>query len=260
MTAAQHLQRWLAHPLTRGLDIDDPRTTELRRQIISEKPFLRRIYEEWYEMIAKAIPAGPEPALELGSGAGFLDQYVPNLITSDVFPSGNTRIVLDGQQLPFADGVLRGVAMVDVLHHLPRVGCFFAEAARCVRRGGVIAMIEPWNTPWSKWIYTRLHHEPFLPEAKEWEFPQRGPLSGANMALPWIIFRRDRDRFAREFPQWQVRRIQPFMPFRYLISGGVGFRGVAPSITFRFWRRLEQWLSPFHDQLGMFGFVVLERK
>src|SRR5262249_31802772 len=38
------------------------------------------------------------------------------------------------------------------------------QATRCVRSGGVVAMIEPWVTPWSRFVYTRLHHEPFQPE------------------------------------------------------------------------------------------------
>jgi hypothetical protein len=42
------LKEWLAHPLTRGLDINDPNVTHLRRRIIQEKPFLRKIYQEWY--------------------------------------------------------------------------------------------------------------------------------------------------------------------------------------------------------------------
>ena len=39
------LKHWLEHPLTRGLDLDDPRTTHLRRRVLDEKRFLRRIYE-----------------------------------------------------------------------------------------------------------------------------------------------------------------------------------------------------------------------
>ena len=35
------------------------------------------------------------------------------------------------------------------------------------------------------------------------------------------MFVRDRERFAREFPEWQVRVIEPMMPFRYVLSGGV---------------------------------------
>jgi hypothetical protein len=57
----------LAHPLTRGMDIDDPRTTQLRKEIIRSKPFLRSIYQEWYRDIVAALPSGNDPVLELGS-------------------------------------------------------------------------------------------------------------------------------------------------------------------------------------------------
>ena len=79
------LKRWLEHPLTRGLDLDDPRTTRLRRQILAEKPFLRRVYEEWYGAMAASLPPGDGPVLELGSGAGFLADFVPGLVRSEVF-------------------------------------------------------------------------------------------------------------------------------------------------------------------------------
>lgn len=36
----------LGHPLTRGLSVDDPRTTLLRRSIIQDKAFLRALYSE----------------------------------------------------------------------------------------------------------------------------------------------------------------------------------------------------------------------
>src|SRR5581483_6966006 len=107
MSITSMLRSLLAHPLTRGLEIDDPRTTDLRRRIVREKPFLYRIYREWYASIASALPPDPGPVLELGSGAGFLEEFVPNLITSDIFPVPGNRLVLDGQQLPFADGSLR---------------------------------------------------------------------------------------------------------------------------------------------------------
>jgi hypothetical protein len=76
-------QRLLAHPLTRGLDIDDPKTTELRREVIRSKPFLKRLYDEWYDHVQGYIPKGAT-FLELGSGAGFLQERLPELITSEV--------------------------------------------------------------------------------------------------------------------------------------------------------------------------------
>jgi SAM-dependent methyltransferase len=253
------LRRWLAHPLTRGLDIDDPRTTHLRRRVIREKSFLRQIYEEWYQSIAGSLPLGKGAVLELGSGAGFLDEFIPGLITSEIFECPGIAVVLDGLALPFADGALRAIVMTDVLHHLPQPQQFFSEAARCVRPGGAVVMIEPWVTPWSRLIYTWLHHEPFRPEAAEWEFPRGGPLSGANGALPWIVFERDRAKFEREFPEWQVNTIYPIMPFRYLVSGGVSLRSLMPGWAFGLWRGLEKALYPWMDKLAMFAQVVLRR-
>lgn len=249
---------WLAHPLTRGLDLDDPQTTHLRLQIIQKKSFLRKVYEEWYSSIATVLPAGSEGVLELGSGAGFLAQYVPELITSERFYCRGVSIVLNGHQLPFADKSLRGIVMTNVFHHLPQPRCFFAEAARCVRPGGIIAMIEPWVSRWSQLIYTRLHHEPFHPESTKWEFTTTGPLSGANGALPWIVFNRDRSQFEREFPEWRILKIKPGMPFRYLVSGGLSLRSLMPGWSFGFWRGLEYALGPWIDRCAMFALIVLQ--
>lgn len=254
------LRRWLEHPLTRGLDVDDPATTHLRRRIVREKAFLWRIYREWYQEIARAVPPGAEPVLELGSGAGFLDEFVPNLLRSEIFRTPEIEVVLDGLTLPFASGSLRGIAMTNVLHHLPRPRLFFEEAARCVRPGGVVAMVEPWVSPWSRAVYTRLHHEPFDPEAADWEVPPGGPLSAANGALPWILFARDRERFERELPGWRIRSIEPIMPLRYLVSGGVSLRSLAPGWSFPLWRGLERALAPWNRSLAMFARIVLERQ
>ena len=250
----------LAHPLTRGLSIDDPRTTELRPRIIREKPFLRKIYREWYRSIAADIPAGNEPALELGSGAGFMRDFVPNLITSEIFVCPGADMVLDATNLPFRDGSLRAIAMTDVLHHISRPRRFFEEAARCVRVGGSIVAIEPWVTRFSRFVYGRLHHEPFDPAAPDWQFPATGPLSGANGAMPWNIFQRDRAKFESEFPQWRIVSIRPFMPFRYILSGGVSMRALMPGFTFGFWNLLERALDPLRDSLSMFAQITLLRR
>ena len=101
------LKALLQHPRTRGFDIDDPQTTMLRRAIIAEKPFLRRIYQEWYAGLVAALPPTPGSVLEIGSGAGFLAEYIPDLITTDIFACPGLEVVLDGQQLPLADTSLR---------------------------------------------------------------------------------------------------------------------------------------------------------
>jgi len=253
------LRRLLEHPLTVGLDLDDPATTELRKQILSSKPFLRAIYDEWYRMLRAALPAGRGAVLELGSGAGYCRDFVPGLITSDVIRCRGIQVVADAQQLPFRDGSLRAIVFVNVLHHLPAVGRFFREADRCLRTGGRVAMVEPWVSPWSTLVNTRLHHEPFDPRAADWNFASDGPLSGANGALPWIVFERDRARFEQQFPGLAIERIEPFLPFRYLVSGGVGMRSLMPGFLHPFWSGLERLLAPRMDKLAMFAFVSLTK-
>jgi SAM-dependent methyltransferase len=223
---------------------------------VRNKKFLYRIYDEWYRLIAADVPQLPLYALELGSGAGFLHDYIPKLITSEIFPVPGVDLVLDGQLLPFADASLRAIVMTDVLHHLPRVRDFLSESARCISPGGAIVMTEPWVTPWSKFIYRNFHHEPFEPAAPTWEFPTTGPLSGANGALPWILTTRDCKIFQREFPQWRIESIVPIMPLRYLLSGGVSMRTLVPNFTYPLWRALDHLLA---RPMAMFAKIVLRR-
>jgi SAM-dependent methyltransferase len=254
------IKSWLAHPLTRGLDLDDPRTTSLRRQVIFQNKFLLRIYREWYQYLGSSLIDSEGGAVELGSGGGFLSEFLPGVISSEVFYCPGTDIMLDGQKLPFANHSLRAIFMTNVLHHIPDNKQFFREAARCVKKGGCISMIEPWNTPWAKFIYNVLHHEPFEPQAENWVLPSLGPLSSANDALPWIIFERDKTQFENEFPEWEIKKVQLMMPFRYLVSGGVSLRQLMPDWSYSIWKGLETILSPANHLLSMFAFIHLERK
>jgi SAM-dependent methyltransferase len=250
----------LEYPAAGSFSLDSPETTIRRRQIISDKSSLRQIYDEWYRYVARSIPPGAKPALELGSGAGFMSQYVENLITSDILALPGIDRTLDAcAPFPFDDASLRGIAMVNTLHHLPDVGVFFREGVRCLEPGGTISMIEPWNTRWARFVYGNLHHEPFEPGAVSWSFPTGGPLSNANGALPWILFVRDHERFRRDFPELAISVIHPIMPFRYLLSGGVSMRAVLPSWSFALLSALERGWRRGMPSLAMFAHIAIRR-
>lgn len=257
------LKRLLAHPLTRDLDLDSAKTTHLRRRIIREKRFLNSIYLEWYQTLAEVIPQAvghhSGPVLELGSGGGFFREIFPESISSDVFWCEGNDLVLDGRSLPFQASSLRAIVMVDVFHHIPDTPAFLEEAQRVLQPGGVIAMWEPWNTAWSRFIYQNLHHEPFDCDVEKWEFPQGGPLSSANGALPWLVFERDAGLFARLFPGLRVEHIRLDYPFSYLASGGVSLRALALGQLFRPMRSLERAMAKWMRHLGMFAFIVIRR-
>jgi SAM-dependent methyltransferase len=246
----------LSLPLTRGLDIDDPATTNLRRDIIRSKPFLRRLYLEWYEILASPFDTG-DRVLELGSGAGFLKERLPDAITSDLLPIEGVERVENAMQLSFGDEWLDGIVMINVLHHLPDVGRFLSEAERTLKPGGRIVMVEPWNNRWSNFIYRHLHHEPFEPMSSTWGFEGAGPLSDANGALPWIVFQRDRSLLGERFPKLSLQSIRPIMPLAYLLSGGVSYGSFAPAWAYRTIRRMERLFG--EQRNGMFAAISLTK-
>jgi hypothetical protein len=49
------------------------------------------------------------------------------------------------------------------------------------------------------------------------------------------------------------------MPFRYLVSGGISLRSFVPGWSFEFWRRIENALGRWNNQLAMFAQIVLRR-
>jgi len=255
------LIEWLKLPETRCIkDLDDPATTLLHANIIQKKPFLRRLYTDFYRELGKAISNDTENKvyIELGSGGGFIKEVIDNVITSDILELQTVDKVFSVLDMPFKEASVDAFFMIDVLHHITEPRTFFNEAIRCLKVFGRIVMIEPANTLWSRFIYKNFHHEPFDPQA-QWALEDVGPVSHANGAMPWIIFSRDREIFEKEFPQLQIVRMYNHTPLRYLLSGGLTLRQLVPSFTYILVKAIEYILSPMNNVLGMFQTIELEK-
>jgi SAM-dependent methyltransferase len=234
-------------------DLDDPNNIYTIRKIIKRKPFLKSIYQEYYRDILSRVQNVPANGqiIELGSGGGFLKEIAPQVTTSDILPYDGVDLVFSALEMPFPNNSVSAFIMFDVLHHIKDSRIFFKEMSRTLKVGGKLVMIEPANTHWSRFIYQNFHHEAFLTKG-EWGFEEGGPLSGANMAIPWIIFFRDRQLFAQEFPELSVIDINVHTPFCYLLSGGLSMKQLAPSWSYPLVKLIEFCLSPFNNLLGMF--------
>ncbi len=248
--------------MTLSEDIDAPENMRRHVAIIRSKKFLKRTYEDHYEFFrrgSKSLPAGEK--VELGSGSGFLKEVITDVITTDIVPLPGIDRVASAVSLPFADGSVAALYLLDVLHHVSDAAAFFAEAERCLAQGGKILLVEPANTPWGRFIYRNFHHEPFEPEQAEWRLKAEKPLSVANGALPWMILVRDRAMFEKRFPQLAIRRVAYVHPFRYLLSGGLSKPQLVPSCAYGFVRWVEDvLLAPFSNTLGMFMQIEIVKR
>jgi SAM-dependent methyltransferase len=240
-------------------DLDDPNATLAHRDIILQKPFLKKIYCQWYADFEKTIHTVNKGIfLEIGSGGGFLKDVLPQVVTSDILPLPCVDKVLNAESMPYADDELGCVMMLNVFHHIPKPYLFLSEAQRTLIKGGKIIMTEPANSTFGRFIYKRFHHEPFDPSGKR-EISSGNPLSNSNQALPFIYFERDIVIFKKDFPRLKINFIKYHTPLLYILSGGVSRKPLVPYFTYPFFKFVEIMLSPFSKYLGLFCTIEIEK-
>lgn len=241
-------------------DLDSPERTIAHQKIIREKYFLRKLYEEWYTVFSSSISALPAgKMIELGSGGGFLKEVIPSVLCTDILELPSNDLTFSALEMPFADNEISAIFMIDTFHHIPDSKLFLTEVNRVLKKDGMLIMIEPANSFWGRFIYRNFHHEPFEPSGN-WKIPPSGPMSGANGALPWIVFERDYEEFKRCFPNFSMEKIQYHTPFMYLISGGVSFKQVFPNFFYPVFRSVDKFLPLINKQFSMFTTITIRKK
>jgi len=241
--------------------LDDPsRAGELRR-LIQRKPALRRLYLETYERYAACLRRCPPDglAVELGSGASFVKQVLPEIVTTDVIEYPDVDRIVDGTRMPFAAGAVRALFLLNVLHHIPDVAAFLREAERVLKPGGRVLIVDQYPGWIGGLVFRHLHHEPFDPTARDWSFPSKGPLSDANGALAWIVFERDRHRFEREHAGLRLVAYERHTPLRYWLSGGLKRWSLLPGPLFPLATRVDRALLTVNPRFASFVDIELVR-
>ena len=247
-------------PAVRGRSLDDPEMPMIHGAIIQSKPFLRKLYVEFYRILGQRCDAiSRKTCIELGSGGGFIKTIYPTVLTSDLVCSQNVDYVFSVLKMPFANSSIDCFFMVDVFHHIADSRAFLCEMDRCLKPMGKIIMVEPANTIWGSLIYQNFHHETFNP-AGSWRLNGTSPLSSANGALPWIVFFRDRRKFVEMFPNLTVNLFKAHTPLTYLLSGGVSYRQLLPSFTYSAVKGVEWLLSPLNPLIGMHYTIELRKQ
>lgn len=243
------------------IDLDAPATTIEHSKIIVGKPFLKKLYTEWYQQfgdLMKTLPDGK--VLEIGSGGGFIKDVNPHVITTDIMELPDVDLVMSAENIELPDNSVSGIFMINVLHHIKSSDSFLKEAQRVLKPGGKLFMVEPANTLWGRFFYQNFHHEVFDPKVKEWRVEGEGPLSDANGAIPWIIFKRDLQKFHEKYPDLVLEKRRNHTPMRYLLTGGLSFRSMVPGWSFKVVTFIENAFSFLFGIFGMFQTIIVKKK
>ena len=255
----------LKYPNIRNLDYDDTRIMQYMHYNVKNHGFIRNVYKDFYKKFveaAKDLDTGKW--VELGCGYGFFKEFVKefngnDVIRSDIQSHFNMDMQFSAEDIPFTDNTISAFFMLGVLHHVKNCENMFKEIERTLKPGGRLVMIEPYNNKFASFMYKISHHEPFDPK-DGWYIQGDKAMSCANLALPWIIFERDRSIFESKFPNLVIKRIELHSPIIFQISGAGAYNTFLPGFSFPLFKFIELLLKPFNRQLAMWMTIVLEKK
>lgn len=241
-----------------SVDINSLDSLEKHKGLIRRNLFLKKLYTDFYDEF-KRVKKPSGTLVELGSGGGFIKQIVPSVVTSDVVGGDGIDKVFNATKMPFKSGSVSSFFMLNVFHHIKRPALALKEISRCLKTGGKVVMIEPYNSVWARFIYQNFHHEEFDP-GSGWAIKGKGRMSDANGAMPWIVFERDKKKFAQKFPELEITRVEPHTPILYLVTGGLSKNQLLPYKFYPLLKRLERLVSRFNRYIGMFVTIELTKK
>ncbi len=242
-------------------ELDSPATNETNKEILNKNLILKSFYKDCYQIFKREIENYDQlKILEIGSGAGFIKKFIPNVITSEIIELEGVDLTINAERLPFGDKSLDVIILLNVIHHITNSEKFLEECHRVLKYDGQILLIEPANTWFSRIIYRNFHHEDF-DENGGWHLKKNGGrLSNANQAIPYIIFERDLKIFKEKFPGFSLIKKHKFKPIHYVLSGGFSYEPVFNNQLFlKIIKFIEFILYPFNNFLGLFMFIKIKK-
>lgn len=264
MSTLSRIAEWLRDPALRNIDPDSIQMLEVHEKILSVKKSIRDVFTGFYQTcfkIERVYGKASGLRLELGSGTGFVKFVDPSVITTDLKHGSRIDSILDATSMGIDDATVSLLLGLNMFHHIPDPERFFDEVSRVLMPGGILVLIEPWHGPLASVFYKNLFHsEGFDKVQEEWMLDQQGPMVGANQALSWIVFHRDREKLSRKWPSLQIVHEDVFDNYlRYLLSGGLNFRQLVPGFLFPAIRLIELGLRPLRRLLGLHHIIVIRK-
>jgi SAM-dependent methyltransferase len=234
------------------------------RRVWQKKAILRRVYGQFYERIAGELSTDvPGLTVELGSGIGAVKEFIPNCVTTDIFPNPWLDRTENAYKLNFPDKAVANLVILDVLHHLEYPGSAFQEFHRVLADEGRIIIFEPAMGFLGRLVFGLFHREPIAcGDEINWVMRAEKPINElryfAAQGNAWRLFR-EREK-PQLFDHWQVKSITYFHSLAYLASGGFSSAKFLPDYVLRVLLQTERPLRVFTSLLATRMLVVLTKK
>lgn len=227
----------------------------------NERLLLRRLYRDWFRQIASRMSQVSGLSVELGSGIGRLREVVPDVVLTDVERTPWSSTVVLAEELPYADGELANLVLIDVFHHVAHPARFLDEATRALRSGGRVVILDPYCSLVSAPLYRRFHDErtdltadPFAEDSLVGTAP-----FASNQARATLAFFRSVDELEARWPSLEVLERRRLALLAYPLSGGFTRRSLLPESVGLALQRVEPFLAWAAPALAFRCLVVLER-
>jgi SAM-dependent methyltransferase len=225
------------------------------------KPGLRAIYANFYREIAARVRRDIEGrTVELGSGIGNIKTFLPDCVTTDLFPNPWIDQVEDAYRLSFESGSVSNLILFDVWHHLQFPGTALKEFRRVLAPGGRIIVFDPAMGLIGRFVFGCFHHEPLgLNQPIAWDAPS----GSSSKDFSYYAAQGNASRiFAKseckaQLAAWRITEVTYFSGLAYVATGG--FRGpqVVPGFILEWLTSVDSILSNF-PWLASRMLVVLE--
>jgi SAM-dependent methyltransferase len=256
---------FLREPEVVNLEVDGVERIRAHRDVIQRKAMIRCVFREIHDRLLhleRSIISGNGLRLEIGSGAFPLREADSGVLATDLMPNNDFDRVLNAEEMDLEDNSVRVIFGQNCFHHLPHPERFFTELRRVLVPGGGTILVEPFSGPFARFVFRHLFSsETFDVDMPGWNSEIQGSMSGANQALSYIVFGRDRQLYDRMFPDLPMVHQEILSNgLRYILSGGLNFRQLAPDFTIPAVRLFEKIATPIEKIIGLHQILVIRKR
>jgi SAM-dependent methyltransferase len=213
-----------------------------------KKKALRSAYGDFYDAIRQSMKPITQDGItvEIGSGIGSIKEFIPECVTTDMFPNPWIDRKEDVYELTFKNETVDNLLLFDVWHHLEYPALALRECRRVLRSDGRLIIFDPAMSATGLFVYGCFHHEPLLFRHRFNEClepPEAEPSSryfAAQSAAHRVFVKKQQPRLLQD---WRVLSVTPITSFSYLASGGFRGRQLYPDAAITWMNAIDRLLA-----------------